>query len=159
MELPPTVVEVVLVRLGGCRHAVPMSAVTEVGRPPAVTRVPGLPGFVAGVANWRGRVLAVLELRELLSAGPAAPDGRNRLVVLQVDGVRLGLLVDSVIGGVSYGAHALEPVLPHLPGSRTGQPAGLLAGHVTDEDGPYGVLDLAVLLALAEQLPRARRAG
>jgi hypothetical protein len=79
--------------------------------------------------------------------------------VLQVDGVRLGLLVDSVIGGVSYGAHALEPVLPHLPGSRTGQPAGLLAGHVTDEDGPYGVLDLAVLLALAEQLPRARRAG
>ena len=159
MELAPAVVEVVLVRFGSCRYAVPMSAVSEVGRPPCVTRLPGVPSFVAGVANWRGRVLAVLELRDLLTAGPAAPDRRNRLVVLQVDGVRLGLLVDSVVGGVTYDVQALEAPLPHLPGSGSGQPAGLLAGHVTDADGPYGVLDLAVVLALAGQLPRARRAG
>jgi len=57
----PVVEEVVLVRLGGCRYALPMSAVAEVGRPPSLTRVPGLPAWVAGVANWRGRVLAVLD--------------------------------------------------------------------------------------------------
>jgi len=155
MELPPATCEVVLLRLGTCRYAVPLSAVTEVGRPPALTRVPGLPGFVAGVANWRGRVLAVLDLRGLLSAGPAVPDRRSRLVVVQVDAVRVGLLVDAVTGGVSYDAQALEPRLPHLPsGGGT-----LLAGQVTDEDGPYGVLDLPAVLGLAEQLPRARRAG
>ena len=155
MELPPATTDVVLVHLGGCRYALPLTSVVEVGRPPGLTRVPGVPGFVGGVANWRGRVLAVLDLRGLLSAGPPARDRRSRLVVVQADGVRVGLLVDAVTGGVSYDAQALEPPLPHL--SRDGQ--GLLAGQVTDDDGPYGVLDLSAVLALGDQLPRARRAG
>ena len=155
MELPSATTEVVLVHLGACRYAVPLPAVVEVGRPTALSRVPGLPGFVAGVANWRGRVLAVLDLRGLLSAGPAARDCRSRLVVVQVGGVRVGLLVDAVTGGVAYDAQALEPPLPHLP--RDGH--ALLVGQVTDADGPYGVLDLPAVLALAEQLPPVRRAG
>jgi purine-binding chemotaxis protein CheW len=155
MELATAVTEVVLVHLGTCRYAVPLTAVVEVARPPALTRVPGVPAFVAGAANWRGRVLAVLDLRGLLSAGPAAAARRSRLVVVQADGVRVGLLVDAVTGGVSYDPQALEAPLPNLSAGG----GGLLAGHVTDDDGPYGLLGLPALLALGEQLPRARRAG
>ena len=160
MEPPSAATDVVLVHLGGCRYAVPLPSVVEVGRPPGLTRVPGVPGFVRGVANWRGRVLAVLDLRGLLSAGPPSADRRSRLVVVQgrcrTEVVRVGLLVDAVTGGVSYDASALEPTLPHL----ADEGRALLAGQVTDADGPYGVLDLAAVLALAEQLPRAdRRAG
>jgi len=150
-----TLAELVVVRLGGCRYALPMASVAEVGRPPALTRVPGLPAFVAGVANWRGRVLAVLDLRSLLQAGAEPLDRRGRLVVLQHAGVRVGLLVEQVTGGAQLDPEDVEPTLAHLPAS-TG---GLLAGQVTDADGPYGVLDLDAVLALAEQLPRARRAG
>ena len=85
--------DVVVVRLGGCRYALPMSAVAEVGRPPVLTRVPGLPAWVAGVANWRGRVLAVLDLRSLLGAATPPLDRRARLAVLTRDGERVGLLV------------------------------------------------------------------
>ncbi len=74
--------EVVVVRLGGSRYAVPMSCVAEVGRPPSLTRVPSLPAWTAGVANWRGRVLAVIDLRPLLAAPVAGLDRRARLVVL-----------------------------------------------------------------------------
>ena len=147
--------ELVIVRLGGCRYALPMSSVAEVGRPPGLTRVPGLPGWVAGVANWRGRVLAVLDLRSLLAAETGPLDRRGRLVVLSHGGVRLGLLVESVAGGAELDPEAVEPALAHLPTS-TGT---LLSGQVTDADGPYGVVDLDAVLALAEQLPRARRAG
>jgi purine-binding chemotaxis protein CheW len=83
--------EVVVVRLGGSRYALPMSAVAEVGRPPGLTRVPGLPAWLAGVANWRGRVLAVVDLRPLLAAGDEL-DRRARLVVLNRGGVPVGLL-------------------------------------------------------------------
>jgi chemotaxis signal transduction protein len=105
-------------------------------------------------------VLAVLDLRGLLSAGPPPAERRGRLVVVQgrcrTEVVRVGLLVDAVTGGVSYDASALEPPLPHL----ADEGRALLAGQVTDDDGPYGVLDLAAVLALAELLPRAdRRAG
>jgi purine-binding chemotaxis protein CheW len=97
-ELPGTALpeEVVVVRLGGSRYALPMGSVAEVGRPPGLTRVPGLPAWLAGVANWRGRVLAVLDLRPLLEAAPAPLDRRARLVVLNQGGVPVGMLTEGV---------------------------------------------------------------
>jgi purine-binding chemotaxis protein CheW len=156
---PPTVpvprTELVVVRLGGCRYALPMSAVAEVGRPPALTRVPGLPAWVAGVANWRGRVLAVLDLRSLLAAESGSLDRRGRLAVLSHGGVRVGLLVESVAGGAALDLETVEPSLAHLPE----QTSALLSGQVTDAEGPYGVLDLDAVFGLADTLPRARKAG
>ncbi|MDP9101562.1 MAG: chemotaxis protein CheW [Actinomycetota bacterium] len=147
--------EVVIVRLGGCRYALPMPSVAEVGRPPGLTRVPGLPGWMAGVANWRGRVLAVLDLRPLLGASPDSLDRRGRLVVLSRAGVGVGLLTEGVEGTTMFDPEVLEPALAHLS-----EGAGsLLAGQVTDEQGPCGILDLDAVFALADTLPRARRAG
>ena len=152
-QVPP--IELVVVRLGGCRYALPMSAVAEVGRPPGLTRVPGLPSWVAGVANWRGRVLAVLDLRSLLAAGTGGFDRRGRLVVLSHGGVRVGLLVEVVAGGAVLDPEMLEQSLAHLP-ETTG---ALLAGQVTYAEGPYGLLDLEAVFGLASSLPRARRAS
>lgn len=149
----PALEEVVLVRLGGCRYALPMPAVAEVGRPPSLTRVPGLPAWIAGVANWRGRVLAVLDLRSLLAAEATPLDRGGRLVVLNLDGHTAGLLTDGVDGTTVLDHDALEPVLAHLSDS-TGD---LLVGQVTDVDGPVGVFDLGAVFGLADTLPRARR--
>jgi purine-binding chemotaxis protein CheW len=148
-------VEVVVVRLGGSRYALPMEAVAEVGRPPGLTRVPGVPTWLAGVANWRGRVLAVLDLRPLLSAPSEAFDRRARLVVLHRNNVSVGLLTEGVEGTHWLDPEHLEPALAHLPGSA----AELLQGQTTDSAGPCGVVDLDALFRLSEALPRARRAG
>lgn len=147
--------EVVVVRLGGCRYALPMPAVAEVGRPPGLTRVPGLPVWVAGVANWRGRVLAVLDLRPLLSAEPRALDRRGRLVVLTLSGVTVGLLVEAVEGTVLVDLEQVEPALAHLSAAA----GALLAGQLTDAGGPCGVMDLDAVFGLAAGLPRVRRSG
>lgn len=152
MERPQ---EHLVVRLGGCRYALPLPSVAEVGRPPEVTRVPGLPGWVAGAANWRGRVLAVLDLRTLLAA-PAGELGRSgRLVLLTGDGVSVGLLVEDVEGTVLLDHETVEPVLASLPR----RAAALLSGQSTGADGPCGVLDPDAVLGLAGELPRARRAS
>lgn len=147
--------EHVVVRLGGCRYGLPMPSVAEVGRPPSLTRVPGLPDWVAGVANWRGRVLAVLDLRPLLQAERAPLDRRGRLVVLNRGGVTAGLLVEGVDGSVAVDPEQVEPALAHLH-ART---ASLLTGQVTDVDGPCGLVDLSAVFGLADELPRVRRAG
>ncbi len=147
--------EVVVVRLGGSRYALPMEAVAEVGRPPGLTRVPGLPAWLAGVANWRGRVLAVLDLRPLLEAPAGELDRRARLVVLNRGGVPVGLLTEGVEGTHMLEPDRVEPSLAHLPGTA----AELLIGQVTDSEGPCGVVDLEAVYRLSDSLPRARRAG
>jgi purine-binding chemotaxis protein CheW len=132
-----------------------MDAVDEVGRPPSVTRVPGLPAWLAGVANWRGRVLAVVDLRPLLAA-PQVPLGRNgRLVVCSKGGVTIGLLTENVEGVVTVERDATEQPLVTL----AGQAAQLVAGQVRHARGPIALLDLDAVFALRGQLPRARRAG
>ncbi|MCW2776790.1 MAG: CheW protein [Frankiales bacterium] len=155
--VPP--VEVVLLRVGdgagSARLAVPMAVVDEVGRPPGLTRVPGLPAWVAGVANWRGRVLAVLDLAPLLGTGPARPGTRGRLVVLSSGGVTVALLVQAVDGTVLVAPDAVEPPLASLSSAA----GSLLSGQVTDDAGPYGLADVTALFALADTLPRPRRAG
>ncbi|GAC1325632.1 MAG: hypothetical protein NVSMB13_09110 [Mycobacteriales bacterium] len=147
--------DVVVVRLVGGRYAVAMSAVAEVGRLPQVTRVPGLPGWLVGVANWRGRVLAVLDLRGLLGGEPGTPGRDGRLVVLRNNDMVVGLVTEGVEAVSEAHVDAVEPALVTLPESA----AALLAGQLTDEAGPLGVLDLEAVFALADTLPRARRAG
>jgi purine-binding chemotaxis protein CheW len=147
--------EVVLVRIGGDRYALPMPAVAEVGRPPGLTRIPGLPAWAAGCANWRGRVLAVLDLRPLLAAEPARLGRGARLVVLNRNGVSVGLLTDGVEGTTELAPDELEPTLAHVPKSA----GSLLSGQITDSRGPVGVFDLEAVFGLSDTLPRPRRAG
>ncbi len=147
--------DAVVVCLAGTRYSVDMDAVAEVGRPPHVTRVPGVPSWIAGVANWRGRVLPVIDLRVLLGAPVLDLGVAGRILVMTRDGVTLGFLAERVEGVVSLAMDSLEPVLSTL--SRT--TASILAGQLAHADGPIAVLDLETIFGLRSQLPRVRRAG
>jgi purine-binding chemotaxis protein CheW len=144
----------VVVRLGGGRFALPMDAVAEVGRTPGVTRVPGTPAWVTGVANWRGRILGILDLRGLLGV-PNADGGEQRLVVLTRNGSSVGLVAERVDGVIDVDPEALEPALLTLPA----EAGALLEGQLTDEYGAVGVVDAAAVFALRHRIGVARRAG
>jgi chemotaxis signal transduction protein len=143
--------DAIVVRLGSGRFALPMAHVAEVGRVPAVTRVPGLPSWVSGAANWRGRILPVLDVRMLLGADPTDPQAGSRVLVLTDAGVTAGLLVDEVLTTTRFDPAEVAPYPPTLPAS------GLLAGQVVTVDGPVAVVDVDAVLRLRETLPRGRR--
>lgn len=146
--------EAVVVRLGEGRFAAALDAVAEVGRVPAVTRIPGAPAWLAGVANWRGRLLPVLDLRLLLGAPGGSLGGAARLVVFSIDGISAGIVVDAV-----EGTGVLDAAVEEFPAALADRGSFLLAGQVPTPDGPIAVLDTDAILRLREQLPRARRAG
>jgi purine-binding chemotaxis protein CheW len=75
---------------------IPVTQVREVIRVSEITRVPQAPAHVRGVANLRGRILAVVELRCRLGLPPAELTPRSRVVVVEVRDRVLGLLVDAV---------------------------------------------------------------
>lgn len=143
--------DAVLVRLGAGRFAVRLEHVAEVGKVPALTRVPGVPTWLAGVANWRGRILAVADLRGLLGADTDTFGPTARLVVLTTDAATLGVLVDAVEGTDALGDVTAVPAV--LPG-----PGGdLVRGQVPRDDGPVAVIDVDGVMRLREALPRGRR--
>jgi chemotaxis signal transduction protein len=149
----PEPTDAIVVRLGAGRFAVDLASVAEVGRAPGVTRVPGLPAWMAGVANWRGRILPVLDLRPLLGAEAAALDAQGRLLVLTQGTIAVGMLVDAVDGTTSLTDVAAFPSASAPSGSN------LLCGQVPREDGPIALVDVAAVLRLRDGLPRGRRSA
>jgi purine-binding chemotaxis protein CheW len=139
--------------LAGAWYALPLGVVVEVGRVPATTRVPNTTAPLVGVANWHGRVLAVLDLGPLLGAGPVRRGAGARLVVCRLgaaqragatQGIELGLVADAV-AAVHADPLELDAVLPTLAAG----PASLLAGQVRLGDRLAGVLSPAALLTFA----------
>jgi purine-binding chemotaxis protein CheW len=154
VDAPSLASDAVVVRLGAGRFAADLACVAEVGRVPALTRVPGMPSWLAGVANWRGRVLPVLDLRSLLGAPTVSLEPHARLLVLTAGGVTAGLLVERVDGTAS-----LSDVTDAFPPVLAASAAELLAGQVPQPDGPIAVLDIAAVIRLRDQLPRGRRSA
>jgi purine-binding chemotaxis protein CheW len=153
-----------LVSIGGSTYAMPVAAVREIVRLPAVTRVPGLPPFVTGLANVRGRVLAVLDLRPLLHleaskgerlvildrADAASPGGPTAASTAAGRGV-VGLIVDSALNLIALPEGALEPLPPGVPA----EAAAVLDGIAVVDGVPVAVLSPAGLLGLRSRLPGA----
>jgi chemotaxis signal transduction protein len=90
----------VLFRLGRRACAVPLAAVSEIGRPPRVTRLPHVPAWMLGIANLRGDIVSVLDLEGFFTGRLSVPTAQQRVLVLRptADEVRSAVLVDSVDG-------------------------------------------------------------
>lgn len=86
-------------RLGAERFVTGRAEVREVlPVPEHVTRVPGAKPWLRGIANLRGQLLTVVDLKSFLGAGTPAPDRQARVLVVASRDVPTGLIVDEVIG-------------------------------------------------------------
>lgn len=68
------------------------------GFPSVVTRVPGAKSWIRGIANVRGQLLPVVDLRAFLGGGASTTGRSTRVLVAQHREVPAGLLVDEVLG-------------------------------------------------------------
>jgi twitching motility protein PilI len=68
------------------------------GFPAVLTRVPGAKPWIRGLANVRGQLLPVVDLRAFLGGGVTATNRSSRVLVAQHREIPAGLLVDEVLG-------------------------------------------------------------
>jgi twitching motility protein PilI len=86
-------------RLASERLLVPRSEVREVMMMPSnLTRVPGAKGWIAGLANLRGLLLPVVDLRAFLGAGTSKGIRTARVLVVDSPEMTVGVMVDEVFG-------------------------------------------------------------
>jgi twitching motility protein PilI len=85
-------------RLGDKWCATPREDVREVILPPPMTRVPGARPWLLGVANVRGSLLPVCDLRRLLGEEHNTLARNSRVLVYNSPRIPAGFLVDEVAG-------------------------------------------------------------
>lgn len=82
------------------KYAIPLDNVIEMATIPKITYVPNVPEWVRGVANMRGDILAIMELRSFIgiSSLEQIETGRMLVVKNRRNSLMTGLIVDSVSG-------------------------------------------------------------
>ena len=122
-------VDVVQFVVAGQNYAFDGNLVREVSACKQLTRIPCTPSFIAGVVNVRSEIIPVLHTRNLFRLPEGSP-GNAKLVILQSDDARLGLLVDDVVGVTTLSLAQLEPPLATMPAEQSRYMLGLAHGSI-----------------------------
>jgi purine-binding chemotaxis protein CheW len=110
---PEGTLAVVGLALGLERYALEAALVREVIRPARLARLPGAPAFLVGIANLRGEIVDVIDVRGFLGL-PPPPGPPARLVVLGGERPELALVADDVLELSAVDPARLAPV-PDAP--------------------------------------------
>jgi len=76
---------------------IPIEDVQEIIRMREITKLPGTRTFIEGVIDLRGQILPVIDLRKKLNLNDVTDfTPSTRIVVIAVDGIETGIIVDNV---------------------------------------------------------------
>jgi purine-binding chemotaxis protein CheW len=95
--------------LSGVRYAVDASSVLEIVWLPELTLADEAPPHIAGVINLRGKIAPVMNLGLRLGHPPQRYRLNDNIVMLQTDGVTMGVIVSEVSDVAGIPASQIEP--------------------------------------------------
>ena len=145
---PESLIQIVTMTLGDQLYGIEILAVQEINRMTDITRVPNAPDFVEGVINLRGHVIPVVDLRRRLRLASRERDEKTRIVVVDLEGQKAGLIVDAVQDVLRIPKSTIDPP----PSVATGVGGEYVKGVARLEAGR-----LLVLLELEKVLSRQER--
>lgn len=149
MSFDASTVNLACFEVKGQLYALEVAHVREIVRVQEITPLPNAPEMIEGVIDLRGAVVPVLDLARVLGRGTSDGGVHARIVVMEIDGLVLGLWVDAATDVLTLDAHRLEDV-PELA-SQAGYDA---IRHVVRREGESPVMVLS-LEALVESVYRS----
>lgn len=137
--------------VGDVHYAVPISSVREIVNPLVLTTLPHSPPAVAGVADHRGSVIPVIDLRARFGLPPSRDNRRTKWILVEVERRTVGLVVDGVTEVFGTGGSELKPA----PALGSGDDMRGIVGVTTYDEHLVFVLDVARFEALTAPLAQA----
>jgi purine-binding chemotaxis protein CheW len=152
MTTTAATIQIVTFRLGDDLFAAEIHAVERVLRYREPTSIPDVPDWIAGVVEYEGRVVPVIDLRRRFSLPSAALPAEARLIVLASGGDWVAATVDGVLDVRAVEAAGIAPPPPLVRGLA----AEFLHGLVKRDDRLVLLLDIAHLLSATDRLALER---
>ena len=135
--------QLVTFSIGSEEFGVDILKVIEIIRTMEITKVPKAPAFVEGVINLRGLVIPIIDLRRRFGLAEKAGDSDTRIIVIEINGMSVGFVVDSVSEVLRIPANTVEPAPPVV----AGVDSDYISGVGKLEDRLLILLDLDKLLS------------
>lgn len=103
--------QIVALHLGDEVYGIDIAHIHTIIVPQPITHVPKAPDFVKGVMNLRGRIIPVIDLRERFSMPQLSEERQKsaRIVIVDVEGLTAGLIVDGVSEVLRLPKSAIQP--------------------------------------------------
>lgn len=139
--------QLVTFSIGEEEFGVDILSVQEIIRMMDITKVPRAPEFVEGVINLRGKVIPIIDLRRRFGLSTRDHDKHTRIIVIEINNMIVGFVVDSVSEVLRIPASTVEPPPPVVSGLESEYISGV--GKL--EDRLLILLDLNKLLSGEER--------
>lgn len=134
--------------VGDVSYAVEIAHVREIVNPLELTALPHTPPEVAGVADHRGEVVPVIDLRARFGLPHVAPSRSTKWILLNAGERVVGIVVDRVTDVFGTGGVDLSPT-PEVGGRKDVRG---IVGVARRGDGLTFVLDTARFVAIVDDL-------
>ena len=141
--------------VGEVEYAVEIARVREITNPLPVVALPHAPPAVVGVADYRGEVVPVVDLRTRFGLTAVPATRRTKWLVVDALGRAVALIVDGVTEVFGTGGAVLRPA----PGLGAGVDLRGIAGVGNHGGALIFVLDVSRLRELTEPLAAAGKIG
>ncbi len=102
----------VIFQLGEEHYGVNIVAVESIIKVQEITKMPHVPDFVEGITNLRGVVIPVIDLRKRFKLPQINETKDTRIIVVEMNGVMAGMVVDAVTEVVRVPEDNIEPPSP-----------------------------------------------
>jgi purine-binding chemotaxis protein CheW len=107
--------QLVTFQLGPELYGINIMDVKEIVRAQTVRAIPHAPDYVEGIFNLRSEIIPVINLHKRFHLKAAAPEGEGEgallsgFIILDIDGMKLGVIIDRVSRVVTVAADAIQP--------------------------------------------------
>ena len=88
----------VVFKINGQKYCINILTIKEICSNKETTFLPNTPSFIEGIINLRGEVLSIINLSKKLGIVSSTPFQEQKILVVIIDELLLGFLVDEVIG-------------------------------------------------------------
>lgn len=109
-------IQLVTFSIGEEEFGVDILKVQEIIRIMEITKVPRAQDFVEGVINLRGKVIPIIDLRRRFGLHTKDHDKHTRIIVIEINNMIVGFVVDSVSEVLRIPAGTVEPPPPVVAG-------------------------------------------
>jgi purine-binding chemotaxis protein CheW len=124
-------------------YGVPIGTVREINRFGDITPVPGMPAYLAGVMNLRGKVVPVMNLRVRFGMPMTDATRETCIIVNDTEDGPIGIIVDKVCDVVTINGKTIEPA----PSTQESTEAKWIQGIAKSEDRVILLIDIKTTLA------------